>query len=500
MDRVHFSAWKQPDPRNLTYHRAWTVPQMQAQEADRFHKQRPVYSTTFPPFGPPPFNPAFHADRREQLFKQLPANTTLIIPGGKEYRRNGDVNFRFRQESPFYYLTGFDEPDAWAIFSNQPGLPQYTLLVAPKIKSQEKWTGIRYGVLGARMKYQANEAFDNTQRTEVLTRYMQASTHLAYIDAIANQEANHQLQAIIRQAAPNKTLRDFAPVLDQMRLIKTPHELTLLQQAVDISIRGHIQAMQRMTLTGPEYINSKLRQQLGRNEGEIQAEFEWEARRRGAVRVGYPTIACGGENATVLHYINNDQFKKPGDLVLMDAGAEYGYYTADITRTWPISGKFSPAQKAIYNAVLNAQNACIQAAKPGVTLQDIDQIAKRVITKELLKLGILKGDLDTLIATKAYARYFMHGTSHMLGLDVHDPQPKGIKLQPGMVFTIEPGIYIDPEEAKDDGLDPKWWGIGVRIEDDFVATKTGCRNLSAKLPRSTQALELLMAKAKSRIE
>jgi Xaa-Pro aminopeptidase len=501
------------------------------------------HMANFPEFGPPPFNAEFHADRRRAFLAKLPPNTTVIIPGAQLKPRNGDVDFTFRQESNFYYLTGFDEPDAVAILSNVPNRPTFTLIVPPRDPQQETWTGRRAGVSGAREKYRADSAFENTKLKEVIQDHARHGGQIQCIPTVANQEADRRIQSILNQNATwsqkakntlkavynrIKTLHPFieklfnqvetfiageitqpsgpSQILDEMRLIKTPYELALLKRACDISAKGHIRAMQKMQLNESE-MQQQPHRHLGRNEGEIQAKAEYHFRRHGAVRQGYDTIAGGGANACVLHYNTNREFAKPGDLELVDAGAEYGYYTADITRTWPISGKFSPEQKAIYDLVLKAQESGIRMTRPGVSMADIHKNSVQVITQGLMALGILKGDptnpqeVAQNIQNNAYRKYFMHGTSHMLGMDVHDV-PLGSSdirqrpLAPGMFFTIEPGIYIDPEVAKQEGLDPKWAGIGVRIEDDILVTEQACENFSDTIPRTTEAIEALMAQGR----
>lgn len=472
-----------------------------------------AHLASFPAFGPPPFNAAFHADRRAAFLAKLPANSTVVVPGAGEVLRNGDVNHAFRQESNFFYLTGFDEPNAVAILSNVPGKPAFTLVVPPRDPFMETWNGRRAGVEGAKSIYRADEAYDNTELDAVLRKTAKGKGQVFVLPAVANPHLNEQVTATLQKTLGQKRALGDSTVADQaineLRLIKTPYEQALLRRACDISAQAHVNAMKRAKLTR-EQMAAHPHKAHGRNEGEVQAEVEYDFRRKGAVRVGYGSIAGGGANGCVLHYVTNREFLKPEDLILVDAGAEYGYYTADVTRTWPISGKFSPEQKAIYDLVLEAQESGIQMVKPGATLRDIHANSVRVITEGLVKLGILNGDVDQLIAGREYAKYFMHGTSHMLGMDVHDVVPKqttgatsrpgqGLPLAPGMCFTVEPGIYIDPEVGKREGVDPKWWGIGVRIEDDILVTENGYENLSEAAPRTTDAIEALMAKAKGRV-
>jgi Xaa-Pro aminopeptidase len=314
-------------------------------------------------------------------------------------------------------------------------------------------------------------------------------------------EATVKLQAALRAARPDVPLESATPMVRELRLIKTPYEIALLRRAAEISARAHRLTMRSQRLT-PEQQAQRPERALGRNEGEIQAKVEYHFRKHGAVRVGYPSISGAAANGCVLHYVTNSEYAQPGDLVLLDAGAEYGHYTADVTRTWPVSGRFTPEQKALYNVVLAAQEAGIAAAVPGSSLSQIHQVAVRKVTEGLVRLGLLQGEVDTLIAQKAHLPFFMHGTSHFLGMDVHDTsganltreQGKNRPLAPGMAITVEPGIYIDPAMGRQRGLDPKWWGIGIRIEDDILITDGPPENLSAGAPKTVEAIEALMAR------
>lgn len=486
--------------------------QLKPQSAsDRFATEQMLrnnYSKFIPPFAPPKFNDTFHKQRRKLFMEKFEPNTTVIITGNNQPLRNSDVTYKFRQDSDFYYMTGFDEPDAVAILSNDPQFPEYTLVVPPRDALRETWDGKRAGIEGAVKAYGADKAYNNTDLNDVLSDVMKRATKLRMVTAPTNKALTHRLKTL--EGLHRHAQRPIKPVRDkihELRIIKTPYEQALLKRAVQISMIGHAQAMKNLKLT-PHLQKKYQHLHMGLNEGVIQAEIEKPFRQHGAVRVGYETIGGSGANACVLHYITNNDYAKSGDLVLIDAGAEYGYYTADITRTWPVSGKFSPAQKAIYDIVYEAQESGIQMVKPGVTLADIHKNSVNVITKGLMELGIIKGDandpeaVEASIKNQDYRKYFMHGTSHMMGLDVHDmqvPSEDGSRafgttpLEAGMVFTVEPGIYIDPKVAKAEGLDEKWWGIGVRIEDDVMCTATGVENLSEELPRTTEEIEAMMA-------
>lgn len=464
---------------------------------------------TFPRFGPPPFNPAFHKDRREKFLAQLAPNTAVVIVGGKEIRRNNDVNYPFRQQNNFYYLTGFDEPNAVALLQNTPGKPRFTLFVPPRDPSQEVWTGRRSGPEGAKAKYGANDAYTTDQLFAALPGLIEGSQNLQLIaaestlpDAKSAKPMSHwslDISRYLQQLRPNQSVGDASDLVAEMRVSKTPYEIALLKQACQISARAHARTIRTQKLTATQMQKSPSRA-MGRNEGEIQAHVEYQFRRHGAVRAGYPSISGASGNGCVLHYVTNSDFAKPGDLVLLDAGAEYGYYTSDITRTWPVSGQFTPEQKAVYNVVLKAQEAGIQKVRPGVTLEEIHNTAVRVVTEGLVELGLLQGNVEDLIRDKKYTKFFMHGTSHFLGMDVHDTSGSGLNreqgkkrpLAAGMALTVEPGIYIDPAMAKQEGIDPKWWNIGVRIEDDILVTPTGHENLSVGVPKTVEAIEALM--------
>jgi Xaa-Pro aminopeptidase len=468
------------------------------------------FMTQFPEFAPPPFNAAFHKERRNTFISKLPEKTTVILVGGQEIRRNNDVNYPFRQQNDFYYLTGFDEPGSYAILSNVPGQPQFSMFVPPKDPAKEVWTGRRTGPEGAKSKYLANAAFDNNALPAQLGSLLAGAKNVMISgdehpeiaqDALAvNGPEQAKVRQVIQAVMPDVTVGSATDAIREMRVIKTPYEIALLKRACAISALSHLKTMKQMKLTRETLERSKKHKE-GRNEGEIQAKVEYYFRRHGGERVGYPSISGAAANGCVLHYVSNKEFAKPEDLVLLDAGSEYGYYTADITRTWPVSGKFSPAQKAIYNIVLAAQEAGIQAVKPGATLASIHSVCVKKVTEGLVGLGLLSGTVEENIASKAYTQYFMHGTSHFLGMDVHDTsgsnlnreQGKNRPLEPGMALTVEPGIYIDPAVAEKNGLPKAWWGIGVRIEDDILVTPTGCENMSAGVPKTVAAIEALMA-------
>ncbi len=460
----------------------------------------------FPPNAAPPLNPTFHQERREALLAQLPEKTAVVLVGGKELRRNNDVHFPFRQQTNFYYLTGFEEPNAVAILQNTPGQPRLTMFVPPKDPAAETWTGRRAGPEGARNLYGADAAFPIDELEAKLPGLLQGAENLELLaaestipDSKSKRPMSHtslDIFRLLKQLQPNPTIGDAAPRVDELRVIKTPHEIALLKRACQITAKAHTKAMKAQGQAARKNPTAAV------NEGEIQARVESHFRKRGALRAGYPSIAGAGVNACILHYTTNNDPATPGDLILVDAGAEYGYYTGDITRTWPISGTFTPEQKALYNLVLKAEEAGIQAVQPGATLSSIHQQVVRILSEGLVDLGLLPGPVEARIQDKTYTRYFMHGTSHFLGMDVHDTSGANLSredgkqrpLEPGMVLTIEPGLYIDPAVAQEYQVDPKWWGLGIRIEDNVLVTPTGRENLTRKAPKTVEAIERLMQK------
>lgn len=421
--------------------------------------------------------------RRQQLANQLPANTIAIIPAAAELLRNGDAHYRFCQDSDFYYLTGFDEPEALLLIRS--GSPYESVLFSrPRVPAEEQWTGARLGQDEALTVLTVQAAFSMARLDERLPELLVGSDAVYYpLGRYPQYE-----QAVWRawQALKGKGRRgvkapsafvDLAPILGEMRLIKCPAEVDLMREAACISVAAHLRAMQACRHVRFEY--------------ELEAEFLYEITRQGCRSTAYDSIVAGGARACVLHYTANNQALVPGTLVLMDAGGEFEHYAADITRTYPINGRFSEPQRLIYELVLRAQQAGIACVKPGTPWDRIQAVIVEILTAGLVELGILHGNVQDLIASQAYKPFYMHSSGHWLGLDVHDAGVYTVNqawraLEPGMVLTVEPGLYI-PEGA--DGVDARWWGIGVRIEDDIHVTPTGHENLSGALPVSIDALE-----------
>lgn len=429
-----------------------------------------------------------YAKRRQSLMQKLGAGI-MIIPAAPEYIRNGDAHYPYRQNSDFYYLTGFVEPEAVMVLAPKRHEGQYLLFNRVRDREHEIWTGPRAGQTGACKDYSADQAYPIDDFVAMLPDLLIGREAIHYPLGINKDFDALILQAIetVRQKARSGAtypiqLVDISPTLHEMRLLKSPGEIALMQKAVDISACGHIAAMQAC--------------HPGMNECELEAILSYEFKRHGAQHTAYDSIVGAGANTCVLHYVKNDQKIADGDLVLIDAGAEYQGYAADITRTFPANGQFSPEQQAIYEIVLESQLAAIKKIKPGAAWEAAQDVIVKVITEGLLALGILKGKLADLLEKQAYSRFYMHRSGHWLGLDVHDVGKYKInqqwrKLQPGMVLTVEPGIYI---AADSPGVAKRWHNIGVRIEDDVLVTKTGCEVLSQNIPKTVIDIEAIMAK------
>lgn len=424
----------------------------------------------------------------EEFMRRMDPNSVAIIPSAREATRSNDTNYRFRQDSDFFYLTGFEEPDAIAVIRSSRE-PRYTLFLRPRDPEREIWDGRRAGVEGARKDLGANEAFPIVEFDEKLHDILDGAEKLYY-----RLGANSDLDdTIIRQIArmrgvnrkpihPPQTIIDPAAIIHEMRVLKSPEEIEIMQRAADIAAEAHCEAMKAV--------------RPGMQEYEVEAIIERVFRQRGAAGPAYTTIVGGGPNATVLHYINNDGELREGELLLIDAGAEYKGYASDITRTFPISGRYTKAQREIYDLVLKAQKACVELVRPGVTHEQLKQHSIEVLTEGMVELGLLKGDPEQLIKDKKYEQFYMHGLGHMLGIDVHDVGryyygTESRKLEPGVVMTVEPGIYVSVD-TKD--VPAQYLGIGVRIEDDVLCTQNGPRVLTNKVPKEAEEIEQLMAR------
>jgi Xaa-Pro aminopeptidase len=432
---------------------------------------------------------AEYRQRREQFMAKIGTGTAIFRSAPSAVMHN-DVEYAFRQDSDFFYLTGFNEPEAVAVLAPHHSEHQFVLFVQPKEREKEVWTGYRCGVEGAKELYGASEAYPIAELDEKLPQYLEKADRIYYHlgrDRIFNENLLKHWQRLMATYAKRGNgpiaIEDTGPILHAMRQIKSPAELKLMHKAAAISVEAHNYAREIA--------------QPGRYEYEIQAEMERIFRLRGGLGPAYPSIVASGSNACVLHYIENNRQMQDNELLLIDAGCAYDYYNADITRTFPVGGKFTAEQKALYEIVFEAQLQAIAQVKPGNGYNTIHDTAVRVLTEGLVELGILKGEVDKLIEEQKYKPFYMHRTGHWLGLDVHDVGvyqhgESAQLLQPDQVLTVEPGLYIVPDTkpAEDQPeIDPRWSGIGIRIEDDVLVTTTGHEVLTAGVPKSVAELE-----------
>ncbi|MFC3283845.1 Xaa-Pro aminopeptidase [Litchfieldella rifensis] len=423
--------------------------------------------------------------RRLALMAALPPNSAVLLPSAKLVTRSRDSDYAFRQNSDFHYLTGFPEPDALLLLLPGREGGETLLFCQDKDPALEAWTGIRLGAAGAVERFGIDEAFENAQRDEQLPALLDGREAL-YLPldsrealALAERLRGKLVSRQRRGAVAPHAFADVGDLIHAQRLIKSEAELALLRHAGEVSARAHRRAMQAA--------------RPGLHEYHLQAELEHEFVWQGASGPAYASIVGSGANACVLHYIENRDILRDGELVLIDAGAEFDLYAGDITRTFPINGRFSAAQRALYDVVLVAQERAIAAVAPGVTLSEIHDGVVRDLTRGLLELGLLEGELEACIEAQSYRRFYLHSTSHWLGLDVHDVgsyrlagEPR--RLAPGMVLTVEPGLYIPDEED----IPPALRGIGIRIEDDVAVTVEGHEVLSRAVPKRAEDIEALM--------
>lgn len=433
------------------------------------------------------------AQRRVYFAEQMTDNSVAVFPAAKELTRSRDTEFPFRQNSDFYYLTGFPEPDAWLIITKNEGEVTSSLVCRVKDKLAEIWHGRRIGKEAAKADFAFDHTADETELHQELHKALNNKQTLYWAQGEYSEADNRVFELLTElRSAPKKgwnaptEVIDPRPIVHNMRLLKSEAEIAIMRQAGIISANAHKRAMQ--------FSASKIAQGKTVTEFQLEAEIHHEFAMNGARYPAYGTIVGSGENACILHYTENESDIRPTDLVLIDAGCELQGYAADITRTFPANGKFSTEQKAIYQLVLHTQEQVLEQIKPGTNLKALTDLSVRLITEGLVELGILSGSVDELIANNAHRAYYMHGLAHWIGLDVHDVgdyNQKGAQrpLEPGMVFTVEPGIYIDSNSD----CDPKWHGIGVRIEDNIVITKDGSENLTASVPKSVAEIEALMA-------
>ncbi|WP_298144580.1 Xaa-Pro aminopeptidase [uncultured Acinetobacter sp.] len=430
--------------------------------------------------------------RRDRLAEQMGPRSIAIIATNQVYMRNRDADYKFRADSSFFYLTGFAEPEAVAVIETFDDLEEgysYSLFCRERDRDMEIWNGYRAGVDGAIDDFDADEAYaidllDEEIIEKLLDKdrlYYRVGQNAAFDARVAKWLANANGESRRGTHAPDQMLQLDA-VLDEMRLHKDAQEIALMQIASDISAKAHTRAMQTVKPGMMEY--------------QLEAELNYVFGQHGCVP-SYNSIVGGGENACILHYVENNQVLKDGDLVLIDAACEYELYASDITRTFPVNGHFSPEQKALYNIVLDAQLAAIDAVRVGRSYKDPHHVAVDILVQGLLDLGIMQGDKEKIIAQESYRQFYMHGTGHWLGMDVHDVGRYKVNdewrnYQEGMVVTVEPGLYIAPD---DQSVDEKWRGIGIRIEDDVVVTANGPLVLTQAVVKTVEEIEALMAQA-----
>lgn len=435
---------------------------------------------------PEPIGNDEYRARRQALMAQLPTDGAVLLPGAGLVTRSRDSDYPFRQNSDLHYLTGFAEPDALLLLLPGRSEGESVLFCQDRDPSLEAWNGIRLGAEGAVREHGLDQAFENAERDERLEALLDGriSLYLMLGDtesmALADEIRERLAGRVRRGACPPQRYVDLAPLLHEMRLIKSEAELALMRHAAGISARAHRRAM--------------LAARPGLAEYHLQAELEHEFRWHGGSGPAYASIVGGGANACVLHYIENDAPLRDGELVLIDAGAEFDLYAGDITRTFPVGGRFSEAQRELYELVLAAQERAVAAVRPGATLVEIHDGVVRDLTAGLIRLGLLQGEVEARIEDESYKRFYLHSTSHWLGLDVHDvgsyrlagkPRP----LEAGMVLTVEPGLYVPADED----IPLAYRGIGIRIEDDVAVTAEGHEVLTADVPKRVAEIEALMA-------
>lgn len=433
-------------------------------------------------------NPKEYALRRQRLAEQMGTNTIAILPSSTIKNRNNDADFSFRQDSDFYYLCGFNEPDA--VLALIPGREhgEAVLFCRERNPEKEMWDGRILGPEGAIEELAVDDAFPIADIDDILPGLIEGRDKVFYamgrdaqFDAKVMEWINVIRSKVRSGAHPPGEFVALEYPLHELRLYKSKAEIAVMKRAAEISAQAHIAAMKAS--------------KPGLYEYHLEAELMHTFLSNGARFPAYSSIVGSGENACILHYIDNIEKMKDGDLVLIDAGCELDCYASDITRTFPVNGKFSEAQAALYQVVLDAQFAAIDAVKPGNHWNHPHEAAVRVLTQGLIDLGILVGELDKLIEDEAFKPFYMHRTGHWLGLDVHDVGEyktggEWRVLEPGMVMTVEPGLYISPNA---ENVDSKWLGIGIRIEDDVVVTKSGANVLTDGAPKTIAEIEALMA-------
>ncbi len=432
-------------------------------------------------------NKEIYQRRRQELLNQIGENDIVIVPTARVQSRNGDVDFRFRPDSDFYYLTGFSEPEAVAVICPSRKQGPFVLFCRERDAVKEMWDGRRVGLEGAVETFGADDAFPIEDLDDILPSLMEEKAKVyTTVGRYAQFDTKllawmNQIKQGVRQGkhAPYEFV-DLNHILHEQRLIKRKDEADLMRKAGKMSAAGHTRAMQ---VCKP-----------GMYEYQVQAEMECVFRKGGSHYNAYPSIVAGGANACILHYNENHDVLNDGELLLIDAGAEYGNYAADITRTFPINGKFTGEQRALYEIVLAAQKATFEKCRPGVAWNETHEATVNTIAQGLLDVGLLKGSLEEVLEKQTFTQFYMHRTGHWLGMDVHDVGDYQIEenwreLETGMAFTVEPGLYVAPAS----NVDERWHNIGIRIEDDILITKDGFENLTQDVVKEIADIEALMA-------
>ncbi|MDT4329887.1 Xaa-Pro aminopeptidase [Methylomonas sp. MED-D] len=425
--------------------------------------------------------------RRSALMKQIGKGNIAIIASAPQRTRNRDVHYPFRQDSDFYYLTGFNEAESMAVFIPGREKGEYILFCREFDEKKALWEGAHAGLEGATQHYEADDSFPIADLDDILPGMLENKGKV-YYPMGKDSDLDHKLMEWINNIRKQSRSGVSAPgelvalehILHEMRLFKSPEELKLMRRAAEVSAKAHVRAMQAC--------------QPGLYEYQIEAELIHEFIQDGLRAVAYPSIVAGGKNACVLHYVENKDKLNKGDLLLIDAGVECDHYAADITRTFPVSGKFSEPQRLLYQLVLDAQTAALAEIKPGNPWNKAHDASVETLTRGLVELGLLKGRVKKLIKDEKYKQFYMHRIGHWLGMDVHDVGDYKIKdewrlLEPGMVLTVEPGLYVP---AQCETVDKQWRGIGIRIEDDVLVTKDGHEILTGGVPKRIADIEALM--------
>jgi len=437
-----------------------------------------------------PLSPDVFARRRRQFMEVIGGGGAAVVPAAPESIRSNDVEYRYRQHSDFYYLTGFPEPGAVCVLL--PGHPkeEYVLFVRPRDQERETWTGRRAGVEGATAEYGAAAAYPVEKLDEKIPEYL-VERERVYYAVERDQNFTDRVLRWLQQVQSSRprtgtgptALLDPRVIVHEMRLRKAPEELECLRRAVAITADAHAAAMRDA--------------RPGRSEHEIEALIEYHFRRAGAAGPAYPSIVASGANATILHYTTNDRAMQAGEVLLIDAGAEYENYCADVTRTLPAGERFEGRVRALYELVLRAQLAAIEVIRPGARIDEVHQRALAMLVDGLLGLGVLQGSAAEIVEKELYKPFYMHRTSHWLGMDVHDVglykvSGESRQLEPGMVLTVEPGVYIGEHLTE---VGSEWRGLGVRIEDDVLVTADGHEVLSATIPKRIEDIEAIRREA-----